>query len=68
MVALKTENYTTNKQNLVRVHLVELEDLRKQNIEFRHRLHILQDLCDVTCAKKDEVKQEILVFKVTLDQ
>ena len=57
IIALKTEN-DTKINNLVNAHITEIEELRKENIEFKHELQVCQELVDATLAKKDdEIKQ-----------
>ena len=41
IIALQTEN-DTKINNLVKVHVTELEELRKENIEFKNELQACQ--------------------------
>ena len=68
ILKLKADN-NEKINNLVKVHLTELEQLRKENLDIKQSLHACQELCDATLTKKDdEIKQAHSISKNKLDQ
>ena len=49
-------------------HLVNLTELRKENIELKQSLHAFKEFCDTTLALKDEeIKKAIIVNNSKID-